>query len=181
MGKTYAQGEVLTALDLNASLAEMVNTTGDFTFTGQHTHQNNVYFYTPTAYYANVVYNYANVEISTGTLNVASGTIYDRYGDVRSIKRNPTVPPGYTITTSDVGKFLYATGDVNIINGVMNIGDNITIYNSTASTIDINQVSGTMYLAGIGLTGNRTLDEKGLCTILCVDTNKYAIIGAGLN
>lgn len=174
MGKTYAQGEVLTALDLNASLAEMVNTTGDFTFTGKHTHQNNVYFYTPTEHYANVSYIYGN-------LNVTSGTIYDKYGDVRSIKRNPTVPPGYTITTSDVGKFLYATGAVNIVNGVMSIGDNITIYNSTASTININQVSGTIFLAGIGLIGNRTLDTKGLCTILCVDTNTYAIIGAGLN
>ena len=43
MGKSYLQGEVLTAADLNASLAEAVNTTGTFTFTGAHIHSANLW------------------------------------------------------------------------------------------------------------------------------------------
>ena len=43
MGKSYLQGEVLTAADLNASLAEAVNTTGAFTFTGAHIHSANLW------------------------------------------------------------------------------------------------------------------------------------------
>jgi hypothetical protein len=43
MGKTYLQGDVLTAADLNASLSEAVNTTGSFTFTGAHIHSANLW------------------------------------------------------------------------------------------------------------------------------------------
>lgn len=44
MGKTYLQGTVLTAADLNASLSEAVNTTGSYVFTGVHTHNTYIEF-----------------------------------------------------------------------------------------------------------------------------------------
>ena len=37
-----------------------------------------------------------------------------------------------------------------------------------------------MYLAGTATTGSRTLAQRGLCTIVCVATNTFAISGAGI-
>jgi hypothetical protein len=37
-----------------------------------------------------------------------------------------------------------------------------------------------MYLAGTATTGNRTLAQRGVCTILCVAANTFVILGAGL-
>jgi hypothetical protein len=64
---------------------------------------------------------------------------------------------------------------------VFNIGDVISIVNSSASTITITQgASVTMYLAGIGTTGNRSLALRGAATVLCVASNTFLIMGAGL-
>ena len=38
----------------------------------------------------------------------------------------------------------------------------------------------TVYLGGVGSTGNKTLSAKGLATILCVGTNQFVIVGAGV-
>ena len=37
-----------------------------------------------------------------------------------------------------------------------------------------------MYLAGTATTGNRTLAQRGVATVLCVGTNTFVISGAGL-
>jgi len=188
MGKTYTQGETLTALDLNASLAEAVNVTGYFVFTGEHIHNtrltanaifivntNPSYFYSRSNYYM-------GMNVVSGNIHVTSGTINDTKGNVRNVNRDSSKPNGYYITTADAGKFIYATGDVYMPANIFEIGENVTIYNSAAGTVSVKQVSGsTMYLAGIGDTGDRTLDTKGLATILCVATNVYVITGAGVN
>ena len=38
-----------------------------------------------------------------------------------------------------------------------------------------------MYLAGTSATGNRTLSQRGLATIVCVSSNTFAISGAGIS
>ena len=39
----------------------------------------------------------------------------------------------------------------------------------------------TLYFAGTSLTGSRTLAQRGLASILCVDTNTFVITGSGLS
>lgn len=100
MGKTYVQGELLTALDLNNSLSELVNTTGTYVFTGNHTWNgielynsnltsngvstfngntffySNANYYSISSYFANA-YFYSNnffVGNATFTSNVVIGT-----------------------------------------------------------------------------------------------------------
>ena len=218
MGRTYLEGDVLTAADLNASLQEAVNTNGYFVFsgvvgspllpyvdpisgltvtpnpmTGEHIHNapltangtfivntNPSHFYSNTNFYNNIYIHSGNVVVDSGSLNV-TGNINDLIGNVRKVPRDSSKPNGYVVTSTDAGKFIYATGDVYIPANIFNVGDNVTIYNSTGSAISVKQAGGTMYIAGIGSTGDRTLDTKGLATILCVDTNVYAITGAGLN
>ena len=61
-------------------------------------------------------------------------------------------------------------------------GDAISIYNNSASSQIITQGgSVTMYLAGTSITGNRTLIQRGVCTVLCVASNTFVISGAGLS
>ena len=63
MGKSYQQGEVLTALDLNASLAEAVNATGSYVFTGVHTHNARL------SYNSNYTESISSASV-TGTYNI---------------------------------------------------------------------------------------------------------------
>jgi hypothetical protein len=37
-----------------------------------------------------------------------------------------------------------------------------------------------MYLGGTATTGNRTLAQRGIATVLCVTSNIFVISGAGL-
>jgi hypothetical protein len=64
---------------------------------------------------------------------------------------------------------------------VFAIGDTVTIYNDSASSQTITQgASVTMYLVGTATTGNRTLAQRGLCTVLCVASNTFVVTGGGL-
>jgi len=89
---------------------------------------------------------------------------------------------GYTLQAADVGKFINITsGNVTIPEDIFSSGDIITVYNNSTSVIDIIQGSSTvMRLAGTSTTGTRSLSQRGLCSILCVDTNEFAVSGAGL-
>jgi len=88
----------------------------------------------------------------------------------------------YTLQTTDVGKFInITTGGVTVPSGVFSIGDIVSIYNNSATSQTITQgTSATLRLAGTAVTGNRTLDGYGVCTLLCVATNTFVISGAGL-
>jgi hypothetical protein len=37
-----------------------------------------------------------------------------------------------------------------------------------------------MYLVGTATTGNRTLAQRGVATVLCVGTDTFVIMGGGL-
>jgi hypothetical protein len=64
---------------------------------------------------------------------------------------------------------------------VFAIGDTVTIYNDSATAQTITQgASVTMYLVGTATTGNRTLAQRGLCTVLCVASNTFVVTGGGL-
>lgn len=89
----------------------------------------------------------------------------------------------YTLLASDAGKHIsITTGGVTIPSGVFSAGDVISVYNNSGSNQTITQgASTTVRLAGSSATGNRTLAQYGLCSILCVASNVFAISGAGLS
>jgi hypothetical protein len=88
----------------------------------------------------------------------------------------------YILQKSDVGKYIsISSGGVTVPSGIFSEGDVISIYNNSASNQTITQgTSVTMYFSGTSTTGNRTLSQRGLSTILCVGTNTFIIGGAGL-
>jgi hypothetical protein len=124
--------------------------------------------------------------ITSGNINTSgsfttSSSIADSLGNVRRIIQNSR-SSAYTLDSSDAGKHIsITTGGVTVPSGTFNAGDAINVFNNSASNQTITQgASVTMYLAGSSTTGNRTLAQRGICTILCVASNVFVISGAGL-
>lgn len=91
---------------------------------------------------------------------------------------------GYTLVAGDAGKQIYFnTAGVFTIPAnasvAFPIGTAVTFVNmGAASTIAI--TSDTMYLAGLGTTGTRTLAQYGLATALKMTATTWIISGSGL-
>ena len=60
------------------------------------------------------------------------------------------------------------------------IGTAISFVNMTSQVVSIAITTDTMYLAGTGTTGTRSLAQYGTATALKIDSNKWIISGAGL-
>lgn len=88
----------------------------------------------------------------------------------------------YQLAIGDVGKHVsITTGGVTVPSGVFAAGDIVSIYNNSASSQTITQGgSVTLRLAGTATTGNRTLAQRGIATVLCVSSNQFVISGVGL-
>ena len=83
----------------------------------------------------------------------------------------------------DNGKYInITTGGVTIATSTaMTSGQNFVIYNASGSSQTITQgASVTLRFAGTASTGNRTLPQRGLATVLCVGSNDYVISGPGM-
>jgi|TARA_Y100000015_G_C2391538_1_gene90446 hypothetical protein len=117
------------------------------------------------------------------TSSTGSGEdIQDSKGGVRSIPQNSKTS-AYTLVVGDLGKHInITTGGVTVPSGVFSAGDAVTIYNDSSSDQTITQGSSvTLRSAGTADTGNRTLAQRGICTVLCVASNEFVISGAGLS
>ena len=112
----------------------------------------------------------------------AGEDIQDSKGGIRSIPMKARTS-AYTLVVGDVGKFIrITTGGVTIPSGVFSPGEAVTIYNHGSSDQTITQGSSvTLRNAGTADTGNRTLAQRGVCTVLCIDTNEFVISGLGLS
>lgn len=121
-----------------------------------------------------------NLGLGTSS-NVTFNTVSDAAGNLRTIVQNSKTS-AYTLVVGDCGKHIsITTGGVTVPSGVFSAGDVISIYNNSASNQTITQgASVTMYLAGTATTGNRTLAQRGLCTVMCVASNTFVIMGGGL-
>jgi len=140
---------------------------------------------------ANVANTTASSSSTTGALTVAGGLgvagkiysgdyVFDAYGNLRTLPQNAQ-STSYTATAADVGRFINTSAGVTINAGVFSVGDNVTIYNNSGSTITITQgTSVTLRQAGTSNTGNRSLALRGVCTVLCVASNEFVINGGGL-
>ena len=81
----------------------------------------------------------------------------------------------------DAGGHVSADSNVTVDASVFSVGDAVSIYNETAGDITITQgTSVTLRSAGTADTGDRTLAQYGLCTLLCVGTDTFVISGVGL-
>lgn len=111
----------------------------------------------------------------------AVGTLRDTKGDVRDLTINNQTS-SYLLTLSDTGKTIsITTGNVFVPNAIFSAGHAVSIFNNSASSITITQNSSvTIYLGGTATTGNRTLAQRGIATMLCVAANTFVISGAGL-
>ena len=122
----------------------------------------------------------ATGNVSGGNLS-ATTAVSDAIGNVRDIIQNAQTT-GYTLQASDDGKHIsITTGGVTVPSSVFSAGQTASIYNNSASNQTITQGSGvTMYLVGTATTGNRTLAQRGLATVLCVAANTFVITGGGI-
>lgn len=93
------------------------------------------------------------------------------------------IPPSTntTVVSSDKGKYLNVSAGVTInTSTAFSSGDAVSIYNSSAGNITVTATGVTLRLAGTATTGNRTIAQKGLVTVLCVGSDDYVIAGSGL-
>jgi hypothetical protein len=94
-----------------------------------------------------------------------------------------TQSAAYTLVASDAGKHINtSSGGVTIPASVLPVGSAVSIYNNSGSSQTITQGNGVILRqAGTANTGNRTLAQYGLCSLLCVASNTFVISGAGLS
>ena len=117
----------------------------------------------------------------TATGNLTAATVSDGGGNIRAITNN-SKSSAYDLALADVGELINTSSGVSVLSGVFSAGDAITIFNSSTSDIIITEGSSvTMYLAGSSTTGDRTLAQKGVATVLCVGTDTFTILGGGLS
>ena len=70
---------------------------------------------------------------------------------------------------------------VTIPAGVFSKGDLVVLYNNSAATRSVIAGAGVTLRWDGGVSGNRTLERYGLCTVFCVATNVFRITGAGVS
>jgi hypothetical protein len=144
--------------------------------------------------------NGGNLNTSASTVNIAiantttiniggvssnvnvGGNLSDSIGKVRSIPPNSQTS-AYVLAASDNGKHIsITTGGVTVPNATFSSGDTVMVYNNSGLSQTITEDTGvTLYLAGTATTGNRTLAQRGLATILCVAANTFVITGGGVS
>jgi hypothetical protein len=126
--------------------------------------------------------------ITGGTINnaviggstPAAGTftaLTDSKGDVRAIPQN-SQGSSYTLVASDNGKHILASSTVIVPASIFSVGDVVTVVNNTSGDIAVNGSGVTLRLVGTTTTGNRTLKNYGLCSILCIASNTFIVAGS---
>jgi hypothetical protein len=122
---------------------------------------------------------------SSGTLGcgtiTSTGEISDSIGSLRRVPANAQ-GSSYTLVATDSGKYISTSNSVTVPSGQFVAGMVVSVYNSSGSDIQITQGSGvTLRLVGKSSSGNRTLAQRGLATILCVGSNDFVITGGGVS
>ena len=124
----------------------------------------------------------ANLTFDGTTLSV-SGSVSDTDGPLRG--RLPVNAQGsnYTLVASDAGKFIRSGGgNITINPSIFSTGDMVTILNDTGGNITIIQGSSfSLINSADASTGNRTLAQRGLATVLFNAQNQGYISGSGLS
>ena len=84
-------------------------------------------------------------------------------------------------TTADRGCLLQVTAGFTLPAHVFAAGDTFSIYNNSASNITLTQGTNiTLRLGGTATTGNRTLAQRGIATVVFISATEAVIGGMGL-
>lgn len=115
----------------------------------------------------------------TATTQIATTAFVDR---LRSLGAPTTAATGGTAVIGDRGALLSQTsGSVTVPASIFAARDVLTIFNNSTTAQTITQGAGlTMYFAGTATTGNRTLAQRGLATIVFISATVAVISGGGL-
>lgn len=122
----------------------------------------------------------ANSVVDGTTTTAASGIGY------MGIPQNSTTTGAYTVAAADAGKHIYSTATRTITidsntNLALPVGTAITFIAATGATVTIAITTDTMYLAGSGSTGSRTLAAFGMATAIKITSTTWIISGNGLS
>ena len=107
--------------------------------------------------------------------------------DARQVPQNAQTG-NYTLTTTDIGEHIYhAVGAGAAVYTIpansavpFEIGTTITFINMSTTAPTIAITTDTMYLAGTGTTGTRTLAQYGMATAIKMTATTWMISGSGL-
>jgi hypothetical protein len=121
---------------------------------------------------------------ATANISTSGGTISDSKGDVRAAPIQSKTS-AYVLVATDAGQTIsITTGGVTVNASIFSAGDMVSIFNNSGSSQTITQgASVTLRLTGTATTGNRTLAQYGVATLLCVvggATPTFACTGSGL-
>lgn len=128
----------------------------------------------------------ANTDITSlaqSTAIAPTGTIAAESVGFRGL---PPIPKtaAYTVALNDAGGIITTTADVQIpANGTapFPVGTAFSVFNSSASPIDITIVSDSLYLATNSTPGALVLAAYGLATFVKVNSTSWVGSGAGLS
>jgi len=102
------------------------------------------------------------------------------------IPQNATTTGAYTIVATDAGKHIYSTATRTVTidsnaNLALPVGTVVSFISGAGATTTIAITTDTMYLAGTGTTGSRTLAAHGMATAVKVAATTWYISGNGLS
>lgn len=98
----------------------------------------------------------------------------------RNIPAVGTKTASYTLTTSDVGKYVQVgtSGSIVVPNSTFAEGDVITVFNNTTGNITITTNPTSSYIAGTNTTkASMTLATRGVATILFISSTVCVVTG----
>ena len=116
----------------------------------------------------------------------SSGTLSSCTVDGTSAVGYRNVPPvgtktsGYTLQTSDVGKYVQISsgGSITIPDATFAEGDVVSLFNNTSSTATITCSITTAYLSGVdGDVASATLAARGIATVLFISSTVCVLSG----
>ena len=122
-------------------------------------------------------------------VNASGNVIEEPLGGGRNIPQN-TATGTVLLNINHAGDHISISSPtgtgVTVPANVFSVGDVVTIYNNSTSNLTITQGTNvTLRQAGTANTGDRTLAQYGVCSIMCVedvtDADVFVIAGAGLS
>ena len=121
----------------------------------------------------------------TGTVTAGTTSTGATGVGYMGLPQNATTTGSYTLVAGDAGKHIYSIASRIItipanVSVAMPVGSTIVFIAGTGATVTIAITSDTMYLAGPGTTGSRTLAPFGMATAVKIAINTWIISGNGL-
>jgi hypothetical protein len=107
------------------------------------------------------------------------------YGYMGIPQSDAATTGSYTIVAADAGEHIYTTATRTVTipansSVAFPVGTAISFVAATGATVTIAITTDTMYLAGPGTTGSRTLAPFGMATALKITSTSWIISGNGL-